>query len=203
MAAVPTRNDRRVILHLVSPKSSLSPAAVVLNPQDYDCFYASVFEVENPLLKSLPLAVQQKQIVVTCNYEARRRGLYKLQLIKDAKRLCPDVVIVLGEDLTKFRDASKSLYLFIRHFVWGGRVERLGFDELSLDVTEMIDYNTALLNSNDLENSFFIWIGMIPRLASPTMQPTSGDRPGHRRYRLPEIGAGVRHWKQNYWSPRI
>jgi hypothetical protein len=38
-----------------------------------DCFYASVFENEAPHLKTLPLAVQQKQIVVTCNYEARRR----------------------------------------------------------------------------------------------------------------------------------
>ncbi|KAJ6029503.1 hypothetical protein N7499_000651 [Penicillium canescens] len=136
--AVPPRNDRRVILHL-----------------DYDCFYASVFEVEQPALRSLPLAVQQKQIVVTCNYEARRRGLHKLQLIKDAKRICPDVVIVLGEDLTKFRNASKELYLFVRSFVWGGRVEKLGFDELFLDVTEMIDYNTGVLNPNDLSNSFF------------------------------------------------
>lgn len=93
--------------------------------------------------------------MVTCNYEARRRGLHKLQLIKDAKRICPDVVIVLGEDLTKFRDASKDLYSFVRDFIWGGRVERLGFDELSLDVTEMIDYNVQLLNSNDLTTSFF------------------------------------------------
>lgn len=82
------------------------------------------------MLKSLPLAVQQKQIVVTCNYEARRRGLRKLQLISEAKRICPDVVIVLGEDLTKFRDASKDLYLYLRSFVWGDRVERLGFDEV-------------------------------------------------------------------------
>ncbi|KAJ5393720.1 uncharacterized protein N7487_011361 [Penicillium crustosum] len=96
------RNDSRIILHL-----------------DYDCFYASVFEVEQPELRSLPLAVQQKQIVVTCNYEARRRGLHKLQLIKDAKRICPDVVIVLGEDLTKFRNASKELYLLARSIVWG------------------------------------------------------------------------------------
>ena len=61
-----------------------------------DCFYAAVFEREDPRLKSLPLAVQQKQIIVTCNYEARRRGLYKLQLIHDAKKKCPDVIIVLG-----------------------------------------------------------------------------------------------------------
>lgn len=123
--------------------------------QDYDCFYASVFEVEQPELRSLPLAVQQKQIVVTCNYEARRRGLHKLQLIKDAKRICPDVVIVLGEDLTKFRNASKELYLLARSVVWGGRVEKLGFDELFLDVTEMVDYNIGVLNQNDLVNSYF------------------------------------------------
>ncbi|OJJ70995.1 hypothetical protein ASPBRDRAFT_196534 [Aspergillus brasiliensis CBS 101740] len=138
MAVLPSRDDRRIILHF-----------------DYDCFYASVFEVEQPVLKSLPLAVQQKQIVVTCNYEARRRGLRKLQLIKEAKQICPDVVIVLGEDLSRFRDASKDLFLYIRSFVWGEKVERLGFDELFLDVTEMINYNVDLLNRYDLEHSFF------------------------------------------------
>lgn len=53
---LPKRKDNRVIIHF-----------------DYDAFYASVFEVENPALKSVPLAVQQKHIIVTCNYEARRR----------------------------------------------------------------------------------------------------------------------------------
>ncbi|RHZ60008.1 putative DNA polymerase iota [Aspergillus thermomutatus] len=136
--AAPRRDDGRIIIHF-----------------DYDCFYASVFEAEQPVLKSLPLAVQQKQIVVTCNYEARRRGLRKLQLIKEAKHICPDVVIVLGEDLTRFRNASKELYLFLRDFVWGKRVEKLGFDEVFLDVSGMIAYNVEMLNRNDLENSFF------------------------------------------------
>jgi len=52
-------------------------------------------------------------------------------LVRDAKKVCPDVVIVLGEDLTKFRDASKGLYAFIRAFLWGTRIEKLGFDEVS------------------------------------------------------------------------
>lgn len=33
-------------------------------------------------------------------------------------------VIVLGEDLTRFRDASKALYRFVRAFSWNSRVER-------------------------------------------------------------------------------
>ncbi|KIW77680.1 hypothetical protein Z517_07512 [Fonsecaea pedrosoi CBS 271.37] len=122
---------------------------------DYDCFYASVVENENPALKSVPLAIQQKQIVVTCNYEARRRGLRKLQLITEAKKVCPEVVIVLGEDLTRFRDASKDLYTFLQQSIWSGRAERLGFDEVWLDCTDMVDYNLGLLNPNDLTHSFF------------------------------------------------
>ena len=92
---------------------------------------------------------------MTCNYEARRRGLHKLQLISDAKRICPDVIIVLGEDLTRFRNASKELYAFLSSKVWTGRAERLGFDEVFLDVTDMIDYNLEILNYNDLRNTFF------------------------------------------------
>ena len=95
-----------------------------------DCFYAAVFEREDPNLKSLPLAVQQKQIIVTCNYEARRRGLYKLQLVREARKKCPDVIIVLGEDLTRFRNASKDNYNFLRSYTWSNKVERLGFDEV-------------------------------------------------------------------------
>ncbi|KAK0108482.1 hypothetical protein ONS95_003285 [Cadophora gregata] len=132
------RNDNRIIIHF-----------------DYDCFYASVFENENPALKSVPLAVQQKQIIVTCNYEARRRGLRKLQLITDAKTVCPDVVIVLGEELGRFRDASKALYKFLEAFTWCGRVERLGFDEVFMDVSDICDFNQSLLNHNDLAHSFF------------------------------------------------
>ncbi|KAI0997082.1 hypothetical protein K3495_g11104 [Podosphaera aphanis] len=123
--------------------------------KDYDCFYASVFENENPALKSVPLAVQQKQIIVTCNYAARRLGLRKLQLATEAKKIVPDLVIVLGEKLDRFREASKNLYRYLRSYSWNGKVERLGFDEVFLDVTDIIDYNQALLNQRNLKNSFF------------------------------------------------
>ncbi|TKX18200.1 N-acetyltransferase-like protein 8 [Elsinoe australis] len=135
---LPGRRDERIIIHF-----------------DYDCFYAAVFEAENPALKSLPLGVQQKQIIVTCNYEARRRGLYKLQLITEAKRICPEVIIVLGEDISRFRDASKDLYSFLTPFSWSRKVERLGFDEVWFDVTDTVDYTVSLLNRNNLKESFF------------------------------------------------
>ncbi len=84
------------------------------------------------------------------------------------------MIIVLGEDLTRFRNASKDNYNFLRSYTWSHKVERLGFDEVSplsdynekgkivaesrqvfMDVTDLIDYNADLLNHNHLTASFF------------------------------------------------
>ena len=99
--------------------------------------------------------MQQKQIVVTCNYVARRRGIYKLQPVREAKKMCPDAIIVLGEDLSRFRDVSKDLYSFLTRFVWSNKSERLGFDEVFLDVSDMVSYNIEQLDYHNLPNSFF------------------------------------------------
>lgn len=97
-----------------------------------------MFEKEDPKLRHMPLAVQQKQIIVTCNYEARRHGLYKLQLVTEARRQCPEAIVVLGEDLTRFRNASKDNYNFLRRFAWSGKVERLGFDEVRVELRSVL-----------------------------------------------------------------
>lgn len=62
---------------------------------------------------------------------------------------------MLGEDLTRFRNASKNLYDFLRGYVWSQKAERLGFDEVFLDVTDLVDFNINILNHNALTDSFF------------------------------------------------
>ncbi|KAL8945231.1 MAG: hypothetical protein Q9211_000241 [Gyalolechia sp. 1 TL-2023] len=62
---------------------------------------------------------------------------------------------MLGEDLSRFRNASKENYHFLRKFAWSGKVERLGFDEVFIDVTDMVDYNFDMINPNALHSSFF------------------------------------------------
>lgn len=114
-----------------------------------------MFENANPALRGLPLGVKQKSILATCNYAARARGVKKLMLISEAQKACPDLIIVNGEDLTPFRDASKKLWSVLRSHSWNGRVERLGLDEVFLDVTDLIAYNVELLNLNALQDSFF------------------------------------------------
>ena len=53
--------------------------------------------------------VQQKYIVVTCNYPARAYGVTKLMSIKEAKEKCPSLVLVNGEDLTHYRQMSYKI----------------------------------------------------------------------------------------------
>ncbi|OIW25846.1 DNA/RNA polymerase [Coniochaeta ligniaria NRRL 30616] len=143
----PRRRDDRIILHF-----------------DYDCFYAQVVENRQPALKSLPLGIKQKSILATCNYVARRRGVTKLMGISDAKKICPDLVLVDGEDLSTFRDVSKKLYHLLRSYSWNGKIERLGLDEVFLDVTDIVAYNVELLNPHALDQSFFCLSKLDPEL---------------------------------------
>ena len=46
------------------------------------------------------MGVTQKYLIVTCNYPARATGVTKLMGIVEAKKKCPDLVLVNGEDLT-------------------------------------------------------------------------------------------------------
>ncbi|EAQ86709.1 hypothetical protein CHGG_07962 [Chaetomium globosum CBS 148.51] len=113
--------------------------------------------VENrqPSLRALPLGIKQKGILATCNYVARRRGVKKLMPIAQARKICPDLVLADGEDLSPFRDVSKRLHALLRSYSWNGKVERLGLDEVFLDVTDIVSYNVELLNKNSLRQSYF------------------------------------------------
>ena len=109
-------------------------ARVVLHI-DVDCFYAQVEENRRPALRGRPIAVTQKYLCVTANYAARERGVAKMMGIAEAKRACPELVLVPGEDLTPYRQASKRIGAVLAEF---GVVERLGMDEMALDVTPRV-----------------------------------------------------------------
>ncbi|XP_049619122.1 DNA polymerase iota [Syngnathus scovelli] len=120
--------------------SSLSmkptPAHRVILHFDLDCFYAQVEMIRNPALRDVPLGIQQKYIIVTCNYVARQQGVTKLMSVTEAKQKCPQLVLVKGEDLTHYRETSYQVTDLLLSFC--PLVERLGFDENFVDITEMI-----------------------------------------------------------------
>ncbi|KAL0021711.1 hypothetical protein WJX79_005570 [Trebouxia sp. C0005] len=110
---------------------------------DVDAFYAQCEEIRNPALRERPLGITQKYLLVTSNYPARRRGVTKLMGITEAQQKCPDLVLVSGEDLTPYRQASKSILAVLQRF---GVCERGGMDEMLVDVTAEA-HNRALQGS--------------------------------------------------------
>ncbi|XP_066845093.1 DNA polymerase iota isoform X4 [Anser cygnoides] len=113
---------------------------------DLDCFYAQVEMVRNPELRDKPLGVQQKSLVVTSNYEARRLGVKKLMSVKDAKEKCPQLILVNGEDLTPYREMSYKVTGLLEEFC--PLVERLGFDENFVDITEIVEKRLSQLQQS-------------------------------------------------------
>ncbi|XP_035946930.1 DNA polymerase iota isoform X1 [Halichoerus grypus] len=128
------------------PEGSSSSRVIV--HVDLDCFYAQVEMISNPELKGKPLGVQQKFLVVTCNYEARKLGVKKLMNVRDAKEKCPQLVLVNGEDLTRYREMSYKVTELLEEF--SPVVERLGFDENFVDLTEMVEKRLQQLQSDEL-----------------------------------------------------
>lgn len=104
---------------------------------DMDYFYAQVEEIKDPSLKSSPVGVQQKNIVVTCNYNARAQGVKKLMLVGEAKRLCPNLILVVGEDLTPYRHMSQKIFEILLNYT--PLVEKLGLDENFMDVSKLVE----------------------------------------------------------------
>ncbi|XP_055850176.1 DNA polymerase iota [Episyrphus balteatus] len=116
--------------------SQKEPHARTIIHFDMDCFYAQVEELRDVSLRTKPLGIQQKQIVVTCNYVARQYGVTKLMLISEAKKLCPNIVLVNGEDLTNYRQMSNKIFEIVHKYT--PLVEKMGFDEDFADVTELV-----------------------------------------------------------------
>ncbi|GBP74303.1 DNA polymerase iota [Eumeta japonica] len=113
---------------------------------DIDCFYAQVEMLKNPELRNAPLGVQQKNIVVTSNYEARRYGIEKCMLVTDALKMCPSLKLVYGEDLHDYRVASNKIFLLLQS--WKCPVEKLGMDENFVDVTNLVQERLKTTESN-------------------------------------------------------
>ncbi|MFW6161708.1 MAG: DNA polymerase Y family protein [Planctomycetota bacterium] len=62
---------------------------------DIDAFFASVEQVRDPRLRGRPVIVGSG-VIASCSYEAREFGLEAGMPLKQARRLCPEVVILEG-----------------------------------------------------------------------------------------------------------
>ena len=122
--------------------------SVILH-MDIDYFYAQVEEVLNPELKNKPFGVQQGVNIVTCNYIARSFGVKKWRPIKESLALCPDLVLVNGEDLSSYKIYSKKISELLHEMI--GPTERMGLDEHFLDITSLVNKRVSEMSEEDLK----------------------------------------------------
>ncbi|PNF25733.1 hypothetical protein B7P43_G14157 [Cryptotermes secundus] len=92
--------------------------------------------IKNPALRNCPLGIQQKNIIVTSNYVAREYGIEKCMLVNEGLQLCPQLVLVRGEDLYDYRQISAKITTLLHRY--SPQVEKLGLDENFVDVTDLV-----------------------------------------------------------------
>ena len=104
---------------------------------DMDAFFASVESRDDPSLRGKPLIIgslpNERGVVSTCSYEARKYGVHSAMNIREAYDLCPDGVY-MHPNFDKYIDASDRI-----HGIWESytdRYEYIALDEGYLDVTE-------------------------------------------------------------------
>ncbi|GKU79773.1 DNA polymerase IV [Paenibacillus sp. L3-i20] len=114
---------------------------------DMNAFYCSVHEAEEPeYYKNKPTAVsgsveQRKGIVVTCSYVARSRGVKTGMTVRQATRLCPELILI-KPDFNLYRKYSNGFMSIARSFT--PLIEAVSIDECYMDITGSKLFGTPL-----------------------------------------------------------
>ncbi|WP_342511485.1 DNA polymerase IV [Sporosarcina sp. FSL K6-1522] len=134
--AIKGKSQAKVILHL-----------------DMNSFFASVEQAHDPSLKGIPMAVagnpkERRGILVTCSYEARAYGVYTTMTVGEAKRLCPELVVV-PPDFEKYHLASVAVFDLLRSYT--DLVEPVSIDEAYIDITAIGGLTNAVNIATDMQ----------------------------------------------------
>jgi DNA polymerase-4 len=78
--------------------ATATPARTILHV-DIDAFFAAIEQQRDPRLRGKPVIVGAG-VIASCSYEARRFGLHAGMTLSEAKRACPDAVIIDGHAQT-------------------------------------------------------------------------------------------------------
>ncbi|MEH1169053.1 DNA polymerase IV [Micromonospora sp. CPCC 205539] len=107
----------------------MSPGASILHA-DLDAFYASVEQRDDPRLRGRPVIVGGG-VVLAASYEAKARGVRSAMAGQQARRLCPDAIVVPPR-MSAYTAASRAVFEIFRQTT--PLVEGLSIDEAFLDV---------------------------------------------------------------------
>ncbi|KAG4110337.1 hypothetical protein ERO13_D13G043200v2 [Gossypium hirsutum] len=117
---------------------------------DMDCFFVSVVIRSHPELNDKPVAVCHSDNpkgtaeISSANYPARDYGIKAGMFVRDAKSLCPQLVI-LPYNFESYEEVADQFYNILHKHC--NRVQAVSCDEAFLDVTDLEGKDPQLLAS--------------------------------------------------------
>ena len=103
---------------------------------DLDAFFASVEQLDHPDWRGKPVIVggdaDERGVVSTASYEARRYGVHSAMPSAQARRLCPDAIWTHGH-FDRYRELSSQVMAFISDET--PYLEQVSIDEAFFDIT--------------------------------------------------------------------
>jgi DNA polymerase-4 len=102
---------------------------------DMNAFFAAVEQQSNPHLRGQPVAVtgsQQRTIILTCSYEARKYGVKTGMTLYEARQKCPQLQLVAANNRLYTHVSSQIIKIFQDYTPL---VEVFSVDEAFLDVS--------------------------------------------------------------------
>ena len=128
--------DDRIILHI-----------------DMDAFFISVEQRDNPALMGKPAAVcgsLSRSVVTSATYEARPYGIRAGMSTQEAKRRCPQLILVEGNH-SKYTETAARIFVILKNYT--PLVEVASIDEAYLDITQsLLLFQSPLLIAQSIKD---------------------------------------------------
>ena len=103
---------------------------------DVDAFLASVEQVVHPELRGRPVVIgglpSERNLVMSCSYDVRARGVRPGMALAEAARRCPEAVFRRGDSQAANRLREEIARVLLR---WSPRVELASIDDFFVDLT--------------------------------------------------------------------
>ena len=151
---------------------------------DMDAFYASIEIRDNPSLEGLPVCVggaaSRRGVIAAASYRAREFGVHSAMPTAQARRLCPELVL-LPPDFDRYTGVSRQIMTIFRSYT--PIVEPLSLDEAFLDISgserlfgDAVDIGKAIRKDIMRETGLVASVGIAPtkflaKLASDLDKP--------------------------------
>jgi len=119
-----------------------SPMSRTILHLDLDAFFCSVEETRDPSLRGKAFAVggrpEERGVVASCSYAARRDGVRSAMPMSKALRLSPGLIIVSSRHRI-YGEVSRQVMEILHNT--SGLVEQISIDEAFLDISDIQDEN--------------------------------------------------------------